>query len=548
MLVGEPPFTGATAQALIARHALDPIPQVRTVRPTVPESLEYLIGKAMAKVPADRFATAGEFRRALAACAVDKAPAASSLPHAPSAGKSIAVLPFVNLSPDPENEYFSDGLSEELTGALCKVPGLRVVARTSAFAFKGKDADVRTIGRQLNVRVVLSGSVRKAATRLRIAAQLVSVADGYHLWSEQYDRELDDVFAIQDEITGAIVNVLKLTLLSDEGGGVARQASDDVEAYELYLKGRHFWNKRTEQGVDKAIEYFRQALAHDAGYAPALAGLADCYTILGIYGARAPQQVMPLAKDAAARALSIDPSLAEAHTALGCVRATFDFDWPGAEQEFRRAIEIKPSYPTAHHWYALNCLAPQGRFDEALGQMQRAREFDPLSPVITTSVGVAHYFAREYRRAIDAYYQAIEIDAHFVMAYFFLGLAHAALGAMDDAIARLEHAQRLVGDSAEVAAALGYVYAVAGRAGEAAALLGELEARRQRAYVSPALISQVYVGLGDRERALEALQEAARQRAADLIWLRVRPVFDPLREDPRYAALVARIGLAPGDS
>jgi serine/threonine-protein kinase len=557
MLVGDPPFSGATAQAIAARHAADPVPPVRTVRPVVSERLEGLIFKAMAKLPADRFATAAELARALARlpratpAAITPAAPAPAAPGAPtpSGGASIVVLPFVNLSADPEDEYFSDGLSEELMTALGQVAGLRVVARTSAFAFKGKDADVRAIGRRLGVGAVLTGTVRKAQSRLRITAQLVNAVDGYQLWSQQYDRAIDDVFAIQDEITDAIVKVLKVTLLGGERAGLARPvAQGGLEAYELYLKGRYFWNKRTELAFDRAIECFRQVLERDAGYAPALAGLADCYTILGIYGVRAPQEVMPLAKDAAARALALDPSLAEAHTSVGCARATFDFDWTGADQAFRRAIELKPSYPTAHQWYALNCLAPQGRLDEAMGQLQTAHELDPLSAVITTSIGVLHYFARRYNHAVTAYRQTLEIDDRFALAHYFLGLALTQLGSHDEAVATLRQGIALSGGgeggTAEARAALAYAYARAGRRREATMALAELLELGERRYVSPSLVAVVHAGLGDTERALAALQAAYAARAADLVWLRVRPAFDGLRDHPRYAALLAGMGLA----
>ena len=544
MLVGEPPFTGASGQAVIARHAIEPVPPVRTVRPTVSVGLELLIGRTLAKAAADRFATAAELAEALAAYAGSTLPRATPVPVGPPAAPSIVVLPFVNLSPDPENEYFSDGLSEELMSALCKVAALRVAARTSAFAFKGRDVDVRTIGRQLNVDAVLSGSVRKAGNRLRITAQLVHVADGYLLWSEQYDRELGDVFAIQDDITGAIVHVLKLTLLGDERARLARRASGGVETYELYLQGRYFLNKRTEPGFDKAIEYFQQALFHDPRYAPALAGLADCYALLGIYGVRAPHQVMPLAKDAAAKALSLDPSLAEAHVSLGCVRAMFDCDWPGAEREFQRAIELNASYPTAHHWYALNCLTPLGRFDEARAHMQTARELDPLSPVITTSMGVQHYFARRYEQAIGDYQLTLELDERFAMAHYFLALALAQLGRHDEALARLRQAITLTGGTAEMRAVLGYVLARAGQQRDAQAALAELLELRKQRYVSASLLALVHVGLGDDERAVALLEEAHRERAADLAWLNVRPVFDALRGEPRVQALLRAMNLA----
>ncbi len=544
MLAGETPYAGATTQAIMARHALDPIPPLRTVRPTVAEDLERAIAKALAKVPADRFATAAEFSDALAPYGGPKATRVTPVPVSPARpANSIAVVPFANLSPDPDNEYFSDGLSEELLSGLSKLAGLRVAARTSAFAFKGKDMDVRAIGRELGVGTVLTGSVRKAGSRLRITAQLVNTADGYQLWAEQYDRQLDDVFAIQEEITAAIVKVLKLTLLGGERAAPGRPASGDVAAYELYLRGRYFWNKRTEPGLEKAIEYFRQAIAQDAAYAPAFAGLADCYTILAIYGARPPRETMPLAKEAAEQALQLDPALAEAHASLGCVRAMFDLDWHGAEREFRRAIDCDPYYPTAHHWYALNCLAPLGRCDEAATRMQVARDLDPLSPVITTSVGVQEYFARHYDRAIDACRRTLELDERFPIAHYFLGLAQTELGGHDEAIAELKQAAALTGGTVEISAALAYAYARAGRHDDARAVLTELLQRSAHGYVSPALLGQVYAGLGDHERALASLEAAYEERAVDLAWLKVRPVFDGVRDDARYHALVRKMGL-----
>jgi serine/threonine-protein kinase len=385
MLTGRPPFTGANAQAVVARHITEPVPSMRTAADTIPAWLDRVVQRTLAKPPDERFSTAGDLARALVPSAPTEVVAASRTE------RSIAVLPFANLSPDPENEYFADGMTDELINALAKVPGLRVVSRTSAFAFKGRQQDVRTIGGQLNVECVLEGSVRRAGRRLRTAVQLVNVADGYQLWSETFDREMEDVFAIQDEISRGIVSALKLRLLGEGPGLLVKSATADFEAYTLYLKGRLLWNRRSDDALRHGLAHFEQALARDPNYALAQVGLADSYVLLGFYTALAPAEAFPRAQAAAETALRLDPALGEAYPALAYVKMYYEWDWTGALRAFRQAIERNPNYATAHQWLG-NCLAILGRFDESVASFQRAVELDPLSAIKNAALGWGHYF------------------------------------------------------------------------------------------------------------------------------------------------------------
>jgi TolB-like protein/Flp pilus assembly protein TadD len=368
------------------------------------------------------------------------------------------VLPFANLSADPENEYFADGMTDELINALAKVPGLRVVSRTSAFAFKGKQLDVRSIGAQLSVQAVVEGSVRRAGRRLRLSAQLTNVADGYQLWSETFDRELEDVFAMQDELSRGIVNTLQIRLLGPQSGGLVKSSTDDFEAYTLYLKGRHFWNRRTEASLWRGLEYFEQALLRDPNYAPAHARVADSYAILGFYCAIPPTEAFPQAREAARRALERDGTLAEARPALAYVAMYHDWDWAGAEREFRHAIALKPGYSTAHQWYG-NYLAVLGRFDESIAEFTRAIALDPLSPLKNAALGWGYYFARRYDEAVAQCRRALELDPELAVAHAWLGMAREQQRASSDAIAAFREAVRLsdrnVANLASLAHALG---------------------------------------------------------------------------------------------
>ena len=543
MLVGAPPYTGADTMAITAQKLVDPVPPLRPQREEVPAEVEAALMRALACKAEDRFATAAELGEALEPPA---GPAARTRRTGGGAdgGPSIAVLPFANMNADADGEIFSDGIAEELTNALSRLDGLRVVARASAFAFKQRTEDVREIGKKLGVATVLEGSVRRAANRVRITAELVNVADGYRLWAERYDRKVDDVFAIQDEIANAIANVLEAKLLGAPKAYAQEPVrKGDPKAYEHYLRGRHLWNQRTTSALEQSVEEFKRALAIDAGHAPAQAGIADSYVILGVYSHRPPDEVMPKAKMAAEQALAIDGSLAEAHTALACVRALFEWDWAAADALFRRAIAYNPQYATAHQWYAMNCLVPTGRFDDARAELDRALALDPLSLAVHISVGLHHFYARDLAAAAAALRATLKLNAEFGAAHYFLGHALMAMGQCDDAIAPLERAVTLQEESPETMAALATAHALAYHRAHAEAGLADLERLAKESYVSPALLAQIHLGLGDHEAALERLEEAGERRAADVVWLKVHPIYDAIRGHPRFRALLRTIHL-----
>jgi len=544
MLVGRPPYIGADTMEITAQKLVDPMPPLRPQREEVPAEVEAALVRALACKAADRFATAAELAAALEPAPSVTPGTARRTGGAAEGGPSIAVLPFVNMNADPDSEIFSDGIAEELTNALSRLDGLRVVARASAFAFKGRTEDVREIGKRLGVATVLEGSVRRAANRVRITAELVNVADGYRLWSERYDRKVDDVFAIQDEIADAIANVLEAKLLGAPKAYAQEPArKGDPKAYEHYLRGRHLWNQRSTSALEQSVEEFKRALAIDPRHAPAKAGIADSYVILGVYSHRPPDEVMPQAKAAAEQALEIDGSLAEAHTALACVRALFEWDWAAADALFRRAIAHNPQYATAHQWYAMNCLVPQGRFDDARSELDRALALDPLSLAVHISVGLRFFYARELASAAEALRETLKLNAEFGAAHYFLGHVQIAMGRYDEAIVPLERAVTLQEESAETMAALATAHALAYHRAHAEALLADLERRGKESYVSPALLAQIHLGLGDHAAALERLEEAAERRAADVVWLKVHPIYDAIRGHPRFRALLGTIHL-----
>jgi TolB-like protein/Tfp pilus assembly protein PilF len=457
---------------------------------------------------------------------------------------SIAVLPFVNLSSDKENEYFSDGLTDDLIDALTKVQGLRVVARGSAFQFKGKNPDIRTVGRQLNVATVLEGSVQRSGGRLRITAQLSSVADGYHVWSETYDRRLADVFAVQDEISRAIVAALEVRVAGHPGGRLVQSSTQDLEAYNLYLQGRFHLNKWRPEGARKGIEYFAQAIAKDPGYAPAYTGMADCYTWLGVFGWTEARQAMPQARRAANRALQLDETLAAAHVSLGYVKALYDWDWPGAEREFKRALELSPGDADVRFAYSVTYLTPLGRLDEALAEIQRALALDPLSPYKITGAGMIYSDRREYDRAVEQFRKAIELDPSFYHAYEELrgvetvrgrtAAAHAVMQAMRAAFPNV--------DDASVRARLA---AQQGRQVEARGLIENWirECNRTERPGKSCYAAQVYASIGEKDLAFEWLEKAYEERSPLLVYAKVMPYYDTLRSDPRFTSLLKRLGL-----
>jgi len=554
MIAGKLPFRGDLEHAVLYNIVNSEPDPLAALGINVPPAVEWVVAKALAKDPDLRYSSAGEMLEDLEGLARGTLPGTRELkiavPQAPAA--SIAVLPFADLSPDRDQEYFCDGIAEELINALARVDQMRVVSRTSAFQFKGKDEDVRTIGQRLRVNAVLTGSVRKAGQRLRITVELVNASDRYNLWAERFDRDLEDVFAVQDEIARTVADTLKAKLVGERGpvsdqATLIRPHTEDLQAYQLYLKGRHYWNKRTEEALQKSVGCFRQAIDRDPSYARAYAGLADAYATVGIYGALPPERVMPAARAAAAQALERDDSLAEAHASLGCVKAVYDWSWRESEEAFRRALELDPNYATGHQWYAMNHLVPVGRFEEAVAAIERALELDPLSLAINASLGVAAYFARRYEKAEEDYRRALELDEVFPMAHYFLGQALTELDRAEEAIEEIGKACELTGHgSPEMRAALAVAHAAAGQQREARQILAELLGLGPKRYVSPSLLAQVHASLGDREAALLGLEEAYRIRAVDLAWIRVRPVFDTLREEERFQVLVAKMGLTEG--
>ena len=455
---------------------------------------------------------------------------------------SIAVLPFVDLSQEHDQEYFCDGITDELINALAKVEGLHVVSRTSAFQFKGKASDIRKIGEQLNVESVLEGSVRKAGNRLRITAQLVKAADGYHLWSGTYEREMKDVFAIQEEISRAIVNALRVPLAGQRGRRLVEGPAANLEAYSLYLRGRYYWNKRTQAGLKKSIEYFEQALAGEPVYAAAWAGLADSYALLASYGESPPREAMPKAKTAALKALEIDDTLAQAHVSLAFVRSFYDWDWAAAEREYQRAIELNPGYATAHHWYS-GCLRAMGRVEEALAEIQRAQQLDPLSLAIGRDLGRTLRSGRQPVRAVEQFRKVLELDPSFPSGYVHLGMAYEDQRMYPEALAAFQKATLLPGGNPFATGALGHCYAASGQSGQARKLLDELEGLSRQRYVSAISRAVIYIGLGEKDAAFKWLERACQEHDPWLGWLNADPIFDSLRADRRFPELLKKVRL-----
>jgi TolB-like protein/Tfp pilus assembly protein PilF len=456
---------------------------------------------------------------------------------------SIAVLPFLNLSTDAENDYFCEGLSEELINALTKIKSFFVVARGSSFSFRGKEIDVREIGRVLNVDTILEGSMQRVGDRLRVTAQLIDAGNGFHFWSERFDRRMTDVFAIQDEITLAIVKQLKVELLGKERMEVLANRHESLESYNLYLKGRFYWAQRP-QGIAKAIESFEQSIAKDPTFARARAGLADCYVTLGSWenGTLRPIEAMAKAKEAATKALELDHRLAEAHTTLAYRTTHHDWDWDTADAQFKHAFELNPNYAACHHWYS-HFLTAVGRTEESLSASKRCLELDPLDLVINIHMAWHYQFARQYDQAVEQCWKTSELHPNSFWPAYFFGLAFEQQGQIDRAAEELQIAVKMSGDVTFASAALGHLYATAGRTTEAQAILGELSVRSKCAYVPAYDVALVCTGLGWRDEALQYLSRAYQERSGWMTYLNLDPRLDPLRSDPRFIDLLHRIRL-----
>jgi TolB-like protein/Tfp pilus assembly protein PilF len=470
--------------------------------------------------------------------------AAERLPAPAPPGEQIrlAVLPFENMSNDREQEYFSDGMTEEMIAQLgsAQPRHLAVVARTSAMHYKHTQKRLDQIGQELNVGHIVEGSVRRAGDRVRITAQLVRVSDQTHLWAHSYERDLRDILALQSEVAEAIANEIRVKLAPQHWGQSERALPANQQAHEAYLRGRYCWNKRTREGIRKGIDYFQQAIAHDPDYALAYAGLADGYRIMAVCGWSAPGDSRGKALAAAHQALEIDDRLSEAHKALGAALFRFDWEWQQSQTELQRALELNSSNADAHRVYAL-CLQATGRVEEAIAEVDRARELDPLSLLMETALGRALYLARRYEAAIAQCRRALELDPDYVPAHFNLGRVLVETSQTEEAISEFKKAGKEGG--VLCMAALGYGYARAGKEEGAWAALKKLEKLGARSYVSAYEVAKVYVGLGQQQQALEWLQRASMERAVGLVALQVDPVLDPLRSDPAFQELGRRMGL-----
>ena len=554
MLTGRLPFEGESSSAVIDRIVHQEPPALARFNYNVPAELERITRKCLEKDRERRYQSTRDLvadlrnlqrdaeTGSLTSSQVQRQTQAARGARARKAIDSLAILPFANASNDPDTDYLSDGITESIINNLSQLPRLRVMARSTVFRYKGRESDPREVGRDLNVRAVLTGRLLQRGELLVIKAELADTTDGSQLWGEQYNRQMADIFSVEEEISKEISEKLRLKLSGEQKKRLTKRHTENTRAYHLYLKGRYYWNKRTEEGIKKGIEHFHEAIGADPNYALAFAGLADSYVLLAGYGSHLPEEVFPVAKAAAMKALKMDETLAEAHTSLAAVRAWYDWDWAGAELRYKRAIEINPGYATAYVWYALN-LATVGRLDEALLTVKRAEELDPLSLIISLNVARILYFARRYDEAIEQCRKVFEIDNSFVVAHRRMGQIYHQKAMYDEAVAEYKRALTLAKNDSETMSALGYTYAISGRREEAMKILERVEKLSKQEFVSPYSRARLHLGLGDIDQTMEWLERAYEERHSILIYTGVDPVFDSLREDARFQDLLQRMGL-----
>jgi serine/threonine protein kinase/tetratricopeptide (TPR) repeat protein len=577
MATGRQAFSGGTGGIIIeAVLTRSPVP-ARSINPGIPARLEEIIDKTLHKDRDQRYQRAADVCTDLQRlerdtgsgwrAAEEDAETAliSTASHLHSTGEqsartsttqrgalrpervskiidSLAVLSFENASRDPEHEYLSDGIAGSLINILATVPKLRVMAQSTIFRYKGRRIDPQAVGRELNVRAVLTGRIMQSGGSLRIGTELVDVATGSQLWGAQYDRKPGDIFAIQDEISEEISGKLRLKLTRAERKRLIKRQTDDAAAYQLYLKGRHHWNRWTEDGFYKAIEYFQQAVEKDPGYALAYTGLADSYVLLGWNSYLPPKDAYPKGKTAAMEALRIDPDLGEAHTSLAAVLWLHDWQWQEAQTEFKRSLALNPAHPTASHWYA-EYLMTMGRHEEVIARMKNSQELDPLSLIINVAIGWAFYMAQRYDDAIEQLRRTVELDPNYPVTYWILGLLLRKQGCYEPAIAEGEKGVKLSGGSPLMSAALAQTFATAGRRNEAIHILDDLTNLAKQKYVAPYFFAGIHIGLGEDDRAIEYLEKSYEEHSHWLIYLHIDPSMERLRSSPRFQDLLRRVGL-----
>ena len=540
---GDTPFTLSSA---ILTGSAAPLPE------QMPPGLSKIVLRCLARDPSDRYSDAGQLHAALEALepsgAVESAqrPATSRAARRPTRGRirSLAVLPLENLSAQPSDEYFTDGMTDALITTLAQIRALRVISRTSVMRYKGARKSLPEIAGELNVDAIVEGTVLRSEGRVRIATQLIHAATDAHLWARQYETDLRDVLTLQSQVARAIADEIRVQLSPHEKSRLAAGRPVNPGAYETFLKGRHFWYKRSPDALKKAVEYLQQAVAVDPGFALAHAGLADGYVSLGwdLFGLASPSDTYPAAKQAAQKALELDPTCGEAHAAAGWIAAGFDWDWTAAERAFQRAIELQPQYGPVHIWYS-HFLRAMDRTEESLAESRRALECDPLGLVLNMHLGWHHIYSRRYERAVEQLQKTLELDRTFITAHMFLGQAYGQLGAFADSITHYEKAVELSQRHAPYLAELGHGYAVAGRRDDAMAMLNELIQLSSRQYVGARGIAEIYLALDDRDSAFSWLERAFSQRNGWLIHMRENPRFDRVRSDPRYLNLIQRLNL-----
>ncbi len=580
-LTGKTPFAGRNIEEIRRAHKSEALPIEQLKEARVPSRLRTLLKSMLALEPAARpgvkdlaaelrccsaQANTENIRRrriALAASLilifgvsaflvfpsvrtghrpVATAENSASNPLAPE--KSIAVLPFENASNEPNTEYLSEGISEALINSLSELQQLRVIARPTVFRYKGKDVDPRQVGRELGVAAVLTGKVRQIQDALTVQVDLVNAATGAEIWGARYDRKITDLLAVKQAIAREVTAKLKLKLSTEEERRLVKRDSTNAEAYQFYLRGRYFWNKRTSDGIKQAIEHFQQSIGRDPNFALGYVGLADSYTGLTFYNFAAPREAMPKAKESAIKALALDDTLAEAHVTLAHILINYDWNSSAAEKEFKRSIELNPEYATAHQWYAIHYLTATGRLKEAVQEMKRALELEPASLVMNTFMGATLYYAGRYDEAIDQCRRTIEMDPNFAVAHWHLGLAYEQKQLFDAATEEFKKAISLSGGSPLMKAALGRAYAESQKKDEASEILNALNELAKRQYVSAYEIATIYVALGNNEQAFQLLEEAYKEHSFHLVYLNVSPQFKSVRSDPRFQDLVQRVGFS----